>query len=54
MRKRVLKIASVVLVMSALAGIIARVNSVSLALALGGYKGNIPGIPGLLGPAKGR
>ena len=40
MRKRVLKIASVVLVMSALAGIIARVNSVSLALALGGYKGN--------------
>lgn len=37
MKKRVIKIAAVVLVVLAVAGIIVRVNSISLALALGGY-----------------
>ena len=40
MKKRVIKIATIVLIIIAAAGIIARANSVSLSLALGGYKGD--------------
>ena len=40
MKKRVIKIATIVLIIIAAAGMIARANSVSLSLALGGYKGD--------------